>query len=442
MPDHRCLLLALIALSLPMSGTASHPAPTWSAQQRLADTQRDWNLHLGVNGTRTVRMPHEQHRLADLPPQLAGEAQDKIGLHEQNLAELRAVARRFDRSVADGKLHLAPEYQRDLREILIAATRLRRGGPATIQPHAPILRALPAYTRVRVFVPRDGLKAVSRELAALGLADRSQTLVDDDSAPGAALTPWVRDQMLLVDGGERAILATPLRFYPGRLAESDLRHIGRLRANGREVLRIPLFFRSGNLLLAHYGQRILFVGDSELFVNAAGYVQSHLTRPNSDEVLAGLQALTGADRVVVLPNSPQLFHIDQYFAPLADGVAALLLPLDPDKLAPEDASAIEQARAILRELGFRIVAVPTVAERIAAYQSPVNIVPFRDLTRHDRAALVPRFPDRTVLFEGRRQSLNGLVAQAYRTAGIRPVEVDDNFAPLMGNTHCVALPLH
>lgn len=435
------LLLMLFTLGLPNFGAAHHPSTTWSAQ-RLTDANREWNLHLGAGGALTLRMPRDSARLDHLAPPLAAEAHAKLTQRDQNLGELRAVARRFDAAVAQGRLHLAPEYERDMSELLIAATRTRQGGAPTIQPHIPILRALPPYTRLRVFVPREGIAAVERELASLGLKSRSTLMIDDDAAPGAALTPWVRDQVLVIDGGERSILATPLRFYPGRLAESDLRHLGRLKARGREVLRIPLFFRSGNLLLARHGQRILFVGQTELFLNAVGYVQAHLSRPDSAEVLSGLRAMSGADEVIVLPNSDRLFHIDQYFAPLADGVAALLRPLDPHNLHPDDQRAIDETRKILHELGFRIIPIPTVAERIHSYQSPVNIVPFRDLAQRDRAALVPRFPDRMVQVDGRRQSLNALVAQAYRGAGIRPVEVDDNFAPLMGNTHCVAVPLH
>lgn len=441
MPNRRHLMLALAAFGLAAECGAHHPAPDWSAQ-RLITPEREWSLHVGPEGSVALHMPRDRGRIDGLPGPLAGEAKAKVGEHARNIDILRETAQRFDRAAGDGRLHMVPEYERDLRELLIAATRVRDGGPLTIMPHAPILRALPNYSQIRIFVPREGKAAVTRELTQLGLTRRALLMIDDDRPRGALTPPWMRDQVLVVDAGTRAILATPMRFYPGRLAESDLSHLGRLRARGREVLRIPLFFRSGNLLLGRQGRRILFVGQGELYLNAAGYVQSSIARPASDDVLEGFRTLAGADQVVVLPNSERLFHIDQYVAPLADGVAALIKPLDPQNVAPEDAATIEQTRRILRELGFRIIDIPTLAERIAAYQSPVNIVPFRDLERHDRAALVPRFADRPVLVDGIRRSLNALVAEAYRTAGIRPVEVDDNFAPLMGNTHCVAVPLH
>lgn len=435
------LVLALAAVGLPFPSGAHHPPPTWSSQ-RLVTPEREWNLRLGPEGSTVLRMPRDRSRIDALPTALATEARKKLGDREASVEALRDASRRFDQEASSAQLHMAPEYERDMREVLIAATQLRADAPRTIMPHAPILRALPSYSRIRVFVPRDGKAAVARELAKLGLTDRATLMIDDDTAPGSKATPWVRDQLLVVDAGRRTILATPMRFYPGRVADSDLKHIGRLRARGREVLRIPLFFRSGNLLLGRQGRRILFVGEGELYLNAAGYVQASLARPDSENVIEGFRTLSGADQVIVLPNSDRLFHIDQYFAPLADGVAALLKPLDPHNLAPEDAAAIEQAGRILRELGFRIVAIPTVAERIAAYQSPVNIVPYRDLQQRDRAALVPRFADRKVVVDGSARSLNALVVEAYRAGGIRPVEVDDNFAPLMGNTHCVAVPLH
>lgn len=442
MPPKICLLFALVALGLPLASPAHHPAGQWRAQRLIAEGS-PWNLHLDqANGPLTLRMLSDGPRIGRLPPNLEREARTRVAERAENVRALRLAAQEFDRATADGRLHLAPEYERDLREVLIAAMRPRPGASPSIRAHAPILKALPAYSRIRIFVPPKEAATVRKELKALNLSSRATLVIDDDAKSGEKLTPWVRDKLLVVDGGSRAILATPMRFYPGRrLAENDLRHLGRLRASGREVLRTPLFFRSGNLLLGRAGQRILFLGEGELYLNAAGYVQAHLARPDSAEVIAGLQALTGADRVVVLPNSDRLFHIDQYFAPLADGVAALLAPLDPERLPAEDARAIAEAGRMLRELGFRVVAIPTLAERVLAYQSPVNIVPFRDLQRMDRAALVPRFPDRQVVVDGRRRSLNQLVAEAYGAAGTRAILVEDHFSDWMGNTHCAAVPL-
>lgn len=153
-----------------------------------------------------------------------------------------------------------------------------------------------------------------------------------------------------------------------------------------------------------------------------------------------LKVATGAGRMAILPNSRRLYHLDMFVAPLADGVAGLLAPDDPERLPRVDRDTLARALSLLQDLGFRIVPVPTSAARIASYQSPVKIVLFTDRRTGQTRALVPMFPEDPGLPGA--QSLNARVLATYRAAGIDPVPVEDRFHLRWGNTHCALLALH
>lgn len=421
----------------------AHTQDSWSAEHFQPSGQA-WNLHLDdASDGRVLQMPQDAAKIPGLTPAERKAALRQLREHELNKASVLQVAKRFSARIAIAHPHMRPEYERSLAEVFVAVSRLDNQSLPSLDRHIPLLEALPPYTRIVVSTPATARTAVLRQLSQLHLQGRSQVIVDRTTKSTDIANPWARDMLLVVDAGQHTILATPLRFQPrGSVQHSDLSHLSALQTSRRELLRTPLYYRSGNLLLARRkGSRLLFVGEGELFLNAIGYVNAHLARPRSEDTLAAFRELTGADRVVVLPNTDRLFHLDQYMAPLADDVIAFLNPLDFARLAPDEQYVLRTARRQLEDEGFRLVFVPTLSERINASQSPVNLLPFRDLRDGRPSALVPRFPDR-MLSDGKQQlSLNEAIANAYRSAGVRVIPVDDRFWPLMGNTHCVAVAL-
>jgi hypothetical protein len=76
------------------------------------------------------------------------------------------------------------------------------------------------------------------------------------------------------------------------------------------------------------------------------------------------------------------------------------------------------------------------------YQSPVNIVPFRNRVTGEHMALTPSFPDIALITRNGRVSLNTMVSAAYRALGVRPEFIEDRFSAMGGNTHCAVVALH
>lgn len=434
-------LVALVMLAA--CGTLNaHTREPWTAEHYQPGGQ-SWNLHLddSPNG-RVLHMPADRARIPGLLPAERRMALQRLREHERNEAEAMRVAQRFAARIAIAHPHMQPEYERSLAEVFIAASRATSTAKVSLDDHLPILKALPPYTRLTVVAPRADFARIRSQLARLGF-DRRARLVAGGEAAAESSGPWARDMLLVVDASGQQILATPMRFHPrGEIAVGDLSHLEALKNNRREVLRTPLYFRAGNLLLLRrQHSSLLFVGEAELFLNAVGFVNARLPRPGSNETVAAFRELTGADRVIVLPNTDRLFHIDQYMAPLADNLVAFLDPLDFDLLPADEQRVLRTARARLEAEGIRLALIPTIAPRIAATQSPVNILPYRDLRDGRASALVPSFPDRLITDGKHSYSLNDAIADAYRRTGIRMIPVEDRFWPLMGNTHCVTVAL-
>lgn len=401
---------------------------------RLLPEALQWEL---TDGKTRYRMPEQLPELQALPADRRQRLDALIRQHDLNVRFVRKAIKSTRGALRGGHLRANPEYRATLAEIVIGVDREMAAGGHPLHAHEPVLLALPAYTRIDVMVPAAFRDDVARDLRALGLEQRARILVHRRPSGDRAATRWARDALL--PGGEgRSTLFRPLSYWPRRdLQSDDLRYLEFLRGSRRQVVTVPLFYRAGNLLLGVADRPLLFVGRDEMAGNQEVYRHTLGIVPPPDAVLEVFAALTGAAESVLLPNTRRLFHIDMYISFLADGVAALLDPLDPGALPADDLAVLAEARAELSRRGFRIVPIPTVAARVAAFQSSTNIVPYIDRDSGERRALVPDFPDLTV--DG--QSLNGLVARAYRDAGIEPVFVEDRFYSTEGNTHCVTAVL-
>lgn len=426
-------LPALIVLAVAATAALAHPGHEVPDDRLLPEDQR-WEL---VDGRSRYVLPEQLPELRALPADRRRRLERLIEQHDLNVRFVRKAIKATRGAVRGGRLKAKPEYRAALAEIVIGVDRELAAGGHPLHAHEPVLLALPSYTRIDVMTPAAFRADVERDLRVLGLEHRARVVVHRRPATDRAATRWARDT-LLVAGDPRSTIFRPLSYWPRReLQGDDLRYLDFLRTSRRDVVTVPLFYRAGNLLLGIADRPLLFVGRDEMAGNHEVYRHTAGAVPPPDAVLEVFAALTGAAESVLLPNTRRLFHIDMYMSFLADGVAALLDPLDPDALPAEERAVLHQAREELTRRGFRIVPIPTVAARIAAFQSSTNIVPYIDRDTGARRALVPDFPDLVVGGE----SLNRLVARAYRDAGIEPVFVEDRFYPSEGNTHCVTAVL-
>lgn len=397
--------------------------------------------HQGPRGPETYLIPNQLDKVKRLPEPARSDGLRIIRAQESRLAFLRATIGRAFPRLQSGALHATPEYTVDLAEVVMGIDAENAHDANPLSRHEAILLALPAYTRVVLLTPEAALPQVRRRLRVLDMSHRVRPVLSQKrtgSEPAAGVSHWVRDLMFVTHDGNTTTLLTSLAHKNWRdLAHNDLEYLNRTAGKDRHLLRMPIFFRGGNLLMAaREKQTLLLVGRDELAMNQDWIAKTFHFSPLPEAVPEILKAATGADAVLILPNSRHFFHLDTYLTPLADGQIGLLAPLDSERLPQADRDVLAQTRQLLLSKGFAIVDIPTTAHRISHYQSPVNIVPFVDRQSGQRRALTPMFP------ESPGDSLNAKVLAAYRRAGIDPIPVEDHFHERWGSIHCALVPLH
>jgi hypothetical protein len=435
------LVLALAGLARALPAAEPPVTEQWS---KLLSTDRSWTLR-DRPGATEYAIPAALPEIARLPRDRRRRIESEVRRHDVNVKVMRRAFAEVRRAVESGALHADPEYRTELREVVIGIDRaLAQPGRRALELHEPILGSLPAYTQIVVITPAASSGRVRAELQALGLEQRSRVIVDAEHPEKPTTTRWVRDVILPSRQGEKAVLATPFRYQPRRdLRWDDLRHVGALGTPYRTRVSTPLFFRAGNVMLgvAPDGRRILFIGEDEFRFARIAYDETIGDHPSAETMAGLLAAIVGADAIEWLPNSQHLFHLDMAMSMLDRGVAAMLDPLDAARLSDADRTVLVRVAAALGHNGFRVVAIPTLVERIRRYQSPVNIVPFRHRDTGRSMALLPVFPDVEVTVAAGHFSLNATIETRYRDAGIHPIPVEDRFNDLGGNTHCAVVAL-
>ena len=406
--------------------------------QSLLSPRNEWTLHDRVDHS-TMRMPEQRKNIAALPIDKQRRLQEEIRRHDINLSELRQAFSRIRAALNNGNHFAEPEYRANLSEIVIGIDRESRTKGRLLADHEPILRALPDYTEINILTPIGMSVPLRRELKALGLTHNVRVIVDPAHPDQPSTSRWVRDFMLVGSQPRTHSITTPLRYQPHPdLRWNDLQHLQRLRTPDRKIIATPLFYRAGNLLLGinPKGERILFLGNDELRGIVDVYEGAVGFHPPHQSIARLMAAIVGADHFEILPNTQHLFHIDMAMNFIRDGVAVLLTPLDLERVAPEDQKTLGIIRQALQRHGFQTIDVPTVSSRIALYQSPVNVVPFRHRQSGEHMALVPAFPETP-----QSNGLNLRVLGSYRAAGVQPIPVEDRFYPMGGNTHCAVVAL-
>jgi hypothetical protein len=257
-------------------------------------------------------------------------------------------------------------------------------------------------------------------------------------------TYWMRDVfMASADQHGKTPLLLPLAFYQiNDLSRPDNDYVYKLSSPNRPVMRIPLFFKSGNMMVIASGQwRILLIGQDELRLNQEFYYNAFFYFPPTNAVLDLFRQIAGADEVRVLPNSKNLYHLDMVMAVPQPGTVALLDPLDREALHSEDCQLISQVRDILTGYGQRIVGIPALSSWVNEFKSPVNILPFRHQDTRVLSAIVPRFDERIVTIDGSSAAIHKMIRKAYIGAGVETIFTSSGLFRSGGNWHCAILPI-
>lgn len=432
----RCLTgMILLGWALAIRAAPGYPPEIIPADHK-------WEIVAGIDGAQhRFVFPDDYPRLNKYPPQVRSPILEAANRAERNIARIREIGRAFYADARKHSYRMIPDSELSLREVVIA---VRETSVDPLARHEPIIRVLPAYSRIHVITPKDLVATVRDKVGSVpGLAQKT-TLHPVDvwvEKTNAGLeyrrpTRWVRDAFLpgRDDTGKPVVFLPPAYTSIRDLTRNDLDFFRNITGSAERQLRLPIFVRGGNLkIVEHDKRRILLIGEREFRYNEEIYLATTQFRPPEQLMIDVLKEISGASEVVVLPNSDRLFHLDMVVAMPRPGVATIIAPLDPHRVAREDRAVIRRIRDELARIGIRRIDIPTTAARIAAYQSPVNGVAFRDATNGQRMFLLPEFPEAPA----GGQRITERIRQRYRDTGVQVLPLEERFHSLHGNTHCV-----
>lgn len=421
------------------------------AALRLPAIGSPWDINAFVEGTRVVmQFPRDSHLLSSMRAEVASELRQRMIYRERNLPLLINDVKRLDDMLGAIHLHQIPEYQRQMNHVVLALHPNDAQLPDPLYKHRPVLEKLPAYTRIDLFVPDFMVDAVTEQCRILNIMERTTLHAvpvwatrENGILIKHSTTRWARDLFTVAQDarGKKYVLAPPARMQTSDLSRSDTDYLQLLRNENRDVVTVPMFFQGGNLLLGESDQGWLLIGQDEFKNNANAFYSSIMSFTPDVEEMEILRQLAGVSDVFRLPNTVHMFHLDMAMVFLDKGVVGLLDPLDPDQLDQADLDMLREIKAVMQWMGFEVVKIPTTSSWISTFRSPANSVPFVDRETGRRTVLIPQYQDVTVQVNGRMQSLNTLIEQAYASAGYQPVFVEDRFYTDNGNIHCAVMVL-
>lgn len=439
------------------TGNAPHlrgsKQPSLLERLRVPELSDPWEIDAFFEGVRIkLAFPESLNHLDKLPAAIQDTVRRRIKFRWRNLNVLRKAAIDLDVALRTNPFTHLAQHEQTLEHVVMALPPIQpNSSEGAIAMHEPLLAALPTYSKVDFFLPEALMKQVASRLSVLGLQKRVHLhgenqfeLIEDKILLRHHTTYWMRDVLMAsADKHGNTPLLLPLAFYQiNDLSRPDNDYVHKLHNPKRPVIRIPLFFKGGNLMVISSRQRrILLIGQDELRHNQEFYYNAFFYFPPESEVLDLLRQIAGADDVRVIPNSKNLYHLDMVMAVVQPGIVALLDPLDSEELHSEDRRVISQLHDILEDYGQRIVGIPTLSNWVNEFKSPVNILPFRHRDTRVLSAIVPRFEEQIVTIDGRSTSIHETIRQVYREAGVETIFASSGLFRSGGNWHCAVLPI-
>ncbi len=369
-------------------------------------------------------------------------------------------------------LPFVPEYEDSLERVVLMATNENRSELSTI---ANLERALPRSTSVVVAYRQGSLRD---KLARSFLFPSRISYLNIQST---SFTSWAQDY---AKGAGNSVLlpltyAGEKRYPPEAPGNRVIEKLAKLL--NLNVVRSPLEFAGGNVLLARNSAALRYV-----LVGADSFIESAARFARAGEVLDEsayreiMRLSFNADEVLILgrrnndgaflPQNRMLFHLDQLFLPLEDGVLATLdsgsWPGAADlsryrsnragnsrrrdgggraarmraQLGPkQQAELLSELITMQRQLvthGFQMAHLPMHPARVARTQSILNGVLFYDSFRRSRHYLFPLFQSDAAS----ARSSDALARERLESLGIKVTMVsEEGFYERGGNLHCIML---
>ena len=375
-------------------------------------------------------------------------------------------------SSLEHSFRIEPEYVRTLQKVVLSLET----SSEDLSMHEEIIRSLPDYSEVLLLLPDRRSQDIGRQLKALGL-DRKVRLIPFSSrfvgkAEGYRLftrnseirklkkrrllprgSVWAQDlfEVARTEQGTSAILAPIIHKWfvkPGtrwgsRL-ESDNVFVEKLASRGMDLKRVPLVFKGGNVLVDEFGgQSIAFAG-GDIISDTKVVLEDTLGKKiSSAEVVEGLRLYLNVDHIVVIgrhTSQPvKMFHLDQAMVLLPGGVAGVTRVVDYEqgrasREVDEVQRLLDELRAELWGLGYKIVDIAATVEDVENYRYYVNGVPYMNKRTGKREFLMPRFSGSV---EGAGAEIFKRNVSAFESLGYRVIPVSTNANERRGGIHCM-----
>jgi hypothetical protein len=390
------------------------------------------------------------------------------------------------------RVPFTPEYEKSLTTVILSFDS------DTPAPQMELIKCLPEYSRIIFFIRKDEdidkVKDLLSDILSNDCIDnctfirtdkRQKIETDTKDSNEFLLLNWMQD----IGKGDRKSFFIPITHFSPVIHHFDNLYVEDLRQTGVNVIRLPVFFEGGNILLARNkeGRRYLFLGKKSLEISQELYGQLEV-RYIEGYLKSFIKSIFSADEIMLMDEHTRLksdfiLHIDRAFMPLADGliVVQVLSHLPPQpalssrqikreweekiKQAKENRAAPEVIESLRKDYqldllqlrlydeavayqqkiqsdiktftkhGFDVLELETDIIHILRYQSFANCIVYHHKTTGEKSIILPFYPDLTgqYLSEG----LNKANKERLESLGYRVTPVREKAYPKGGNSHCL-----
>ena len=328
-----------------------------------------------------------------------------------------------------------PDYEKTLESVLVTFT----GDDDAV---IGVIKKLPAYSKITAFyqssrewelggkrfsAPFWDVNEVRRSLSPFLAKDIIEKIEFIDASPRDTVSEYTRD----IGKGSRECFFVPFTQYGhGDIYSRNNLFVDRLGGKAK-VERHPAAITGGNIYLARNKSRekIVFVGKSLIDKTAEVYKSLDINYTTKDIEKLLKDSFKG-DRAVIIDNNEYMFHIDQLFAPLDDGLAAMLMTE-----SAEYREYFDKAKKILEKNGFDIIGLYTDKAHIEKYMSYANMEIYKNKVNGEKTILMPVFPDKNGIYAN--EGLNRKNKEILEKSGFKVLTIHDRGYEGQGNTHCL-----
>ena len=214
-----------------------------------------------------------------------------------------------------------------------------------------------------------------------------------------------------------------------------------------QTVYVPAVLQGGNFTtaLSKDGTRVALVGSDEVIGTYEQYEKKYGYEISLNEIKEIYKKAIGADRVLVMGEdsskpikewarqSDKIFHIDQAFMPVKDGVIVIYKEQVPmfgepsiSEKAPDVGKALKIYKEQLIDAGFELVEIGVRWPDVNANHSYVNAIPIQ--VGNDTKLIMPSFNN-----YGKENEIRSTLLKN----GLEVYFVPDEAWTRMGNVHCI-----